>query len=172
MMGSGGMVVMDETACMVDVAKYFLRFLQDESCGKCVPCRLGVDRMLEILTDISAGRGRMEQLETLKELAWTVSAGSLCALGKTAANPVLSTLRYFADEYEAHIKDKRCAAGVCTSLARYAIDTELCTQCGACLDECPHLAIVEGDEYHIDEDLCQLCGLCADTCPSEAIARV
>ena len=147
MMGSGGMVVMDESACMVDVAKYFLNFLKDESCGKCVPCRLGTDRMLEILTDITEGRGRTEQLDTLKDLAWTMSVGSLCALGKTAPNPVLSTLRYFEDEYEAHIKDQRCPAGVCTALVKYEIDQDLCTQCGSCLDACPQGAIGEGDAY-------------------------
>ncbi len=124
MMGSGGMVVMDESACMVDVARYFLKFLQDESCGKCVPCRVGTDRMLEILTDFAEGRGTMEQLDILQELAWTVSVGSLCALGKTAPNPVLSTLRYFQNEYEAHIKEQRCPAGVCRALVRYVIDPE------------------------------------------------
>ena len=119
MMGSGGMVVLDDTACMVDVAKYFLTFLQDESCGKCVPCRIGVSRMLEIVTDICEGRGTMEQLDLLDDLAWTISVGSLCALGKTAPNPVLSTLKYFRDEYEAHIEDKQCPACVCRALFRY-----------------------------------------------------
>ncbi len=151
MMGSGGMVVMVDTACMVDVAKYFLAFLKDESCGQCSPCRIGIDRMLEILTDISEGRGTMEQLDTLRELAWTVSVGSLCALGKTSPNPVLSTLRYFADEYEAHIKDHRCPAGVCRSLVRYEIDMDQCAQCGQCYDVCPHGAIVDDDGYRIDQ---------------------
>jgi NADH-quinone oxidoreductase subunit F len=172
MMGSGGMVVMDDSACMVDVARYFLGFLKDESCGKCVPCRLGTDRMLEILTDISEGRGRMEQLDTLRDLAWTMSVGSLCALGKTAANPVLSTLRYFPDEYEAHIKDHHCPAGVCTSLSRYVIDTDLCAQCGACFEECPHGAVIEDDGYRIDQALCARCGLCAEACPADAISRI
>ena len=172
MMGSGGMVVMDDSACMVDVAKYFMAFLKDESCGKCVPCRLGTDRMLEILTDITQGRGSMEQLDTLNDLAWTMSVSSLCALGKTAPNPVLSTLRYFADEYEAHIKEGRCPAGVCTALAHYEIDPDLCTMCGTCVDTCPQGAIFEDDAFRIDPDLCEDCGICADACPSEAISRV
>ena len=172
MMGSGGMVVMDDSACMVDVAKYFMAFLKDESCGKCVPCRLGTDRMLEILTDITEGRGTMEQLDTLKDLAWTMSVSSLCALGKTAPNPVLSTLRYFADEYEAHINERRCPAGVCTALARYEIDPDLCTMCGTCVDTCPQGAIFEDDAYRIDADLCEGCGICVDSCLSEAISRV
>ena len=171
MMGSGGMVVMDTSACMVDVARYFMKFLQEESCGKCTPCRLGTDRMLEILTDITEGRGSMEQLETLKDLAWTMSVGSLCALGKTAPNPVLSTLRYFADEYEAHIKDKRCPAGVCTALFTFDIDPDLCTMCGSCADACPHGAIFEDDAFRIVPELCQRCGICVETCPSEAISR-
>jgi NADH:ubiquinone oxidoreductase subunit F (NADH-binding)/(2Fe-2S) ferredoxin/Pyruvate/2-oxoacid:ferredoxin oxidoreductase delta subunit len=172
MMGSGGMVVMDESACMVDVAKYFLKFLKEESCGKCVPCRLGTDRMLEILTDITEGRGNAGQLDTLKDLAWTMSVGSLCALGKTAPNPVLSTLRYFEDEYQAHIKDHRCPAGVCMALVKYEIDQDLCAQCGACLDTCPQGAISEDDATRIEPALCEGCGICAESCPSEAIRRV
>jgi NAD-dependent dihydropyrimidine dehydrogenase PreA subunit len=113
----------------------------------------------------------MEQLETLKDLAWTMAAGSLCALGKTAPNPVLSTLRYFQDEYEAHIKDQRCPAGVCRALLRYSIDPELCTQCGSCAGVCPHGAIVEAKDYRIDQALCERCGICADDCPAEAIRR-
>jgi len=173
MMGSGGMVVMDESACMVDVARYFMAFLKDESCGKCVPCRIGTDRMFEILTDFTEGRGTMEQLETLKDLAWTVSAGSLCALGKTAPNPVLSTLRYFQGEYEAHIKDRRCPAGVCKALVvGFVIDQDACVQCGACFEECPHGAVIEDDGYRIDQGLCEHCGLCVDACLSEAISKV
>ncbi|MBN1344309.1 MAG: 4Fe-4S binding protein [Phycisphaerae bacterium] len=172
MMGSGGMVVMDESACMVDVARYFLKFLQDESCGKCVPCRLGIDRMLEILTDVAEGRGRLDQLDLLDELAWTVSVGSLCALGKTAPNPVLSTLRYFRDEYEAHINEKRCPAGVCRALVRYRIDPDLCAQCGECVEACPHGAISQNGEMTIDETRCQKCGICQETCPTDAISRI
>ncbi len=172
MMGSGGMVVMDESACMVDVAKYFLHFLKEESCGKCVPCRLGTDRMLEILTDITEGRGNTGQLDTLKDLAWTMSVGSLCALGKTAPNPVLSTLRYFEDEYQAHIKDHRCPAGVCKSLVKYEIDPDLCAMCGTCADACSQGAIFEDDAYRIDPALCEGCGVCVESCPSEAISRV
>ncbi|OFW55782.1 MAG: NADH dehydrogenase [Actinobacteria bacterium RBG_16_64_13] len=172
MMGSGGMVVMDDSACMVDVARYFLKFLKDESCGKCVPCRVGTDRMLEILADFAEGRGTMEQLDTLKDLAWAVGAGSLCALGKTAPNPVLSTLRYFHDEYEAHIRDRRCPAGVCRALARYVIDPDLCADCGQCVEACPHGAILEADVYQIDQTLCEQCGLCAETCVVGAISRV
>jgi ferredoxin len=114
----------------------------------------------------------MEQLDTLQDLAWTMSVSSLCALGKTAPNPVLSTLRYFADEYEAHIKEHRCPAGVCTALARYEIDPDLCTMCGTCVDVCPQCAVFEDDAYRIDPELCEGCGICADACLSEAISRV
>ena len=171
MVGSGGMVVMDGRTCMVDVAKYFLSFLQDESCGKCVPCRLGVDRMLEIVTDISEGRGRPEQLDILEELAETVAETSLCALGKTAPNPVLSTLRYFRDEYEAHISEKNCPAGVCRELIRYEIDKEKCTGCGVCRSACPHGAATgEKKEPHtINPQLCTKCGICHDECKFDAV---
>lgn len=172
MIGSGGIVVMDEKTCMVDVAKYFLTFLQDESCGKCVPCRLGIDRMLEIITDITEGRGRPEQIDLLKELAETVAHTSLCGLGKTAPNPVLSTLRYFPEEYEAHINEKRCPAGVCQALIKYEIDDEKCKGCGICLDACPHDAIKgEKKEIHtIDQDTCQKCGICIEECKLDAIS--
>ena len=171
MVGSGGMVVMDEETCMVDVARYFLTFLQDEACGKCVPCRLGIDRMLEIVTDITEGRGSAKQISLLKELAGTVGETALCALGKTAANPVLSTLRYFPDEYEAHVSQKKCPAGVCQALITYAIDPEKCTGCGVCMRECPHEAISgEKKEVHaIDPQLCQKCGICRSECSFDAI---
>jgi NADH:ubiquinone oxidoreductase subunit F (NADH-binding)/NAD-dependent dihydropyrimidine dehydrogenase PreA subunit len=171
MVGSGGMVVMDERTCMVDVAKYFLEFLQDESCGKCVPCRIGISRMLEIVEDIAAGRGRPEQLDLLEDLAETVAETSLCALGKTAPNPVLSTLRYFRDEYEAHVNEKRCPAGVCRPLIKFVIDAEKCKGCGACIKACPQGAIQgEAKQPHaIDGQLCQRCGACVDACKFEAI---
>ena len=172
MIGSGGMVVMDEKTCMVDVAKYFLTFLQDESCGKCVPCRLGIDRMLEIVTDISEGRGTIAQLGLLKELAETVKETSLCGLGKTAPNPVLSTLRYFAEEYEAHINHRICPAGVCQALITYAVDTEKCSGCGVCKRNCPNEAIqgTKKQPHSIDISRCSKCGICASECKFDAIS--
>jgi NADH-quinone oxidoreductase subunit F len=174
MVGSGGMVVMDEASCMVDVAKYFLNFLQDESCGKCVPCRLGIDRMLEIITDITEGRGRPEQLPLLEELADTVSQTALCGLGKTAPNPVISTLRYFRPEYEAHIKEKKCAAGVCKALITYSIDPDKCNGCGICLRGCVYKAITGSKKqpHIIDTRLCQKCGICRSECKFDAIRVV
>jgi ferredoxin len=171
MVGSGGMVVMDEGSCMVDVAKYFLTFLQDESCGKCVPCRLGIDRMLEIITDITEGRGRPEQINLLEELADTVSQTALCGLGKTAPNPVLSTLRYFRQEYEAHINEGRCPAGVCKAMISYSIDPDKCTGCGTCLRGCVTKAITgEKKQPHvINPDLCIKCGICRSECKFDAI---
>ncbi|MCJ7604844.1 MAG: NAD(P)H-dependent oxidoreductase subunit E [Dehalococcoidales bacterium] len=171
MMGSGGMVVMDESSCMVDVAKYFLTFLQDESCGKCLPCRVGIDRMLEIITDITEGRGRPEQLDLLEELGDTISQTALCGLGKTAPNPVLSTLRYFRNEYEAHIYDQECPAGVCKALITYSIDPEKCFGCGACLRSCAHNAITgnKKEPHVLDASLCQKCGICLSECIFDAI---
>ena len=171
MVGSGGMVVMDGSSCMVDVAKYFLTFLQDESCGLCVPCRLGIDRMLEIITDITEGRAITEQIYLLEDLADTVTQTALCGLGKTAANPVLSTLRYFREEYEAHIDNKKCPAGVCKALIEYSIDTEKCNGCGVCLRSCAYGAITGNKkEVHIiNTDLCQKCGICRSECKFEAI---
>ena len=171
MVGSGGIVVMDEDTCMVDVAKYFLTFLQDESCGKCVPCRLGIDRMLEIVTDVTEGRGKPEDIDLLEDLAWTVSETSLCALGKTAANPVLSTLRYFRDEYDVHIHQQKCPAGVCQALITYRIDPELCTGCGVCMRECPHGAVSgeKKEPHEIDLALCEKCGICKSSCKFDAI---
>jgi NADH-quinone oxidoreductase subunit F len=171
MIGSGGMVVMDEGSCMVDVARYFLAFLQDESCGKCVPCRMGIDRMLEIVTDITEGRGTPKKLALLEELAETVSLTSLCGLGKTAPNPVLTTLRYFRSEYEAHIKHKKCPAGVCKSLITYSIDVEKCTGCGVCLKGCAYGAVTgkKKQPHAIDKALCQKCGICRSECKFDAV---
>jgi NADH:ubiquinone oxidoreductase subunit F (NADH-binding) len=171
MVGSGGMVVMNEDTCMVDVAKYFLTFLQDESCGKCVPCRLGIDRMLEIITDITEGNGTPQQISLLEELGATVSQTALCGLGKTAANPVLSTLRYFRDEYETHISEKKCPAGVCQALVTYKVDPEKCTCCGICKRGCPHKAIIgkKKQVHAINLDLCQKCGICKSECDFDAI---
>ncbi|MFC1926384.1 NADH-ubiquinone oxidoreductase-F iron-sulfur binding region domain-containing protein [Chloroflexota bacterium] len=174
MIGSGGMVVMDEETCMVDVAKYFLTFLQDESCGKCLPCRLGIDRMLEIITDITEGRGKPGQLDLLEELADTVSQTALCGLGRTAPNPVLSTLRYFRPEYEAHISEKKCPAGVCKTLITYSINPDKCTGCGVCIGMCMHGAITgkKKEAHVIDTKLCQKCGICRSECKFDAIQVV
>ncbi len=171
MMGSGGMIVMDENTCMVDMARYFLDFLQDESCGKCFPCREGIKRMFEIVTNIISGQGKEEDLELLQELAVTIKDFSLCGLGLTAPNPVLSTLRYFRDEYEAHVRDKRCPAGICKDLIEYSILEDKCTGCGACLKLCPQQAIRgELKKLHIiDSFKCIRCGVCRDACPYEAV---
>jgi NADH-quinone oxidoreductase subunit F len=168
MMGSGGMIVMDDTTCMVDVARYFLNFLSDESCGKCVPCREGIHRMLEILNRICAGEGRKGDIELLEEIAVAVQTSALCALGTTAPNPVLSTLRYFRDEYEAHIKEKRCPAGVCKALIAYYIQPEKCKGCMICLRNCPVGAISGGKrEVHvIQQNKCTKCGTCFEVCPA------
>jgi NADH:ubiquinone oxidoreductase subunit F (NADH-binding)/(2Fe-2S) ferredoxin/NAD-dependent dihydropyrimidine dehydrogenase PreA subunit len=166
-MGSGGMIVMDEDTCMVDVARYFLNFLADESCGKCVPCREGIRQMLKILTDISEGKGRESDIELLEELADAVRSAALCALGRTAPNPVLSTIRYFRDEYEAHIKEKRCPAYVCKELVSYYIDPDKCEACMICLRQCPAEAIIGGrNQIHvIDQEKCTKCGTCFEVCP-------
>jgi len=171
MMGSGGMIVMDETTCMVDVARYFLNFLREESCGKCVPCREGIERSLEILNRICAGEGTAEDISLLEELADFLRGFSLCALGQTAPNPVLSTLRYFREEYEAHIFDKKCPAGVCRALIEYYIDPQACTGCGACIRPCPQEAISgEKKQPHtINVELCIKCGACRDVCRFDAV---
>jgi NADH:ubiquinone oxidoreductase subunit F (NADH-binding)/NAD-dependent dihydropyrimidine dehydrogenase PreA subunit/(2Fe-2S) ferredoxin len=171
MMGSGGMVVMDEDTCMVNVAKFFLNFTKDESCGKCTPCREGIKRMLEILDDISKGKGEESDLELLESLAKVVKDASLCALGGTAPNPVLTTLRYFRNEYEAHIKDKKCPAHICPDLIRYSINKEKCTGCGLCLKECPQKAI-SGEKkkpHSIDKNKCIKCGICYEVCKFDAV---
>ncbi len=171
MMGSGGMIVMDEDTCMVDVARYFLEFLKDESCGKCVPCREGTKRMWEILTDICEGRGKEGNIELLEELSTVLTDSSLCAFGRTAPNPVLSTIRYFRDEYEAHIKEKKCPAGVCRELIQYSIDVDKCTGCGMCANVCPKEAISgeKGKPHVLNQDECIKCGTCREVCKFDAI---
>ncbi|MCF7936265.1 MAG: NADH-quinone oxidoreductase subunit NuoF [Synergistales bacterium] len=172
-MGSGGLVVMDEDTCMVDVSKFFLEFTQRESCGKCIPCREGTKQMLLLLEKITAGRGTMEDLDHLEELAHMVKEMSLCGLGQTAPNPVLTTLRYFRDEYEAHIRDKHCPAGACGALIRYEIDPERCRKCGLCAKECP-VDCIAGDRktpYVIDQERCIKCGSCLEVCPFGAVLK-
>ncbi|MFZ2448047.1 MAG: NADH-ubiquinone oxidoreductase-F iron-sulfur binding region domain-containing protein [Syntrophobacteraceae bacterium] len=171
MMGSGGMIVMDEDTCMVDVARYFLNFLNEESCGKCVPCRMGVKRMHEIVTGICEGKGKPEDLELLEELAVTIKEAALCGLGKSAPNPVLSTLKYFRHEYDAHVNDKTCPAKVCKALIHFEIDMDKCKGCGLCRKKCPAKAIIGAKkECHcIDDELCARCGICADTCKFKAV---
>jgi len=167
-MGSGGMIVMDEDTCMVDIARYYTAFLNDESCGKCLSCRKGTQKMHEILTDISGGKGNEGDIELLEELALVTKETSLCGLGQTAANPVLSTLRYFRDEYEAHIKEKRCPAGVCKALISYYIEPEKCQACMICLRNCPVEAITGGKGlvHIIEHDKCIKCGVCLEVCPT------
>lgn len=174
MMGSGGMIVMDEDSCMVDVARYFLDFLAFESCGKCVPCREGIRQMLKILNRICDGKGKEGDIELLESLADVLKDASLCALGQTAANPVMSTIKYFRDEYEAHIKGKRCPAGVCKSLVSYYIVPEKCQACGICLRECPVGAIAgeKGIVHVIDQSKCTKCGSCIEVCPAKFDAVV
>ncbi|MFW6386922.1 MAG: NADH-quinone oxidoreductase subunit NuoF [Bacillota bacterium] len=174
MMGSGGMVVMDDSTCMVDVARFFLDFTQSESCGKCTPCREGTKRMLEILNRICDGEGKESDLLLLEQLGNHIKDTALCALGGSAPNPVLSTLRYFRNEYEAHVNDNKCPAGVCTALASaYVIDEETCVGCGVCAKVCPVDAISgkQKGTFIIDEDVCISCGACAEKCPVDAISQ-
>ncbi len=173
MMGSGGLIVMDEDNCMVDVAKFFLDFTVDESCGKCPPCRIGTKRMLEILERITDGKGKPGDIEKLVELGESIKAGALCGLGKTAPNPVLSTIKYFRDEYEAHIYDKRCPAGHCQQLLVYEVIPSKCIGCGMCKRVCPADAITgeKKQPHHIDPDKCIKCGACVETCKFGAIKR-
>lgn len=172
-MGSGGMVVLDDTSCMVNTAKFFLEFTQAESCGKCTPCRIGTKRMLEILHRITSGHGKEGDIELLEELGQYIRASSLCGLGMTAPNPVLSTIKYFRDEYEAHIRDKKCPAAVCRDLITYYIMEDLCTGCGACKRACPADAIrgVRKSPHKIDTEICIKCGTCFDVCKFKAIKK-
>ncbi len=174
MIGSGGLVVMNDKSCMVEVARFFMNFTQNESCGKCVPCREGTKRMLELLTDITEGRGTMEHIELLEELAQTISETALCGLGKTAASPVISTLKYFRDEYIAHVVDKKCPAGQCKALINYQIDSSLCKGCTKCARMCPVGAISGSvkEPHVIDQSVCIKCGTCKDGCNFNAIKEV
>ena len=172
MMGSGGMIVMDEGTCMVDIARYFINFLEGESCGKCVPCREGLKRMGQLLTGITEGKGKEEDIKLLEELSSLLVDGSLCALGSTASNPVLSTTRYFRDEYQAHIEEKRCPAKVCKALITYRIDQEKCPNCGRCVKACPVQAITpvaKKKPVILDKEKCIRCGACYDACRLDAV---
>jgi NADP-reducing hydrogenase subunit HndC len=181
MMGSGGLIVMDEDNCMVDIAKFFLEFTVDESCGKCTPCRIGTRRMLDILTRITEGKGEEGDIEKLEELANNIKATALCGLGQTAPNPVLSTIRYFRDEYEAHIREKRCPAGACKNLMSYVIELDKCIGCGLCAKQCPVNAITRLDPadypdrklapFTIDASKCIKCGACVASCRKLAIIK-
>ena len=173
MMGSGGLIVMDESTCMVDLARFFLDFTVDESCGKCPPCRIGTKRMHEILVRITEGKGEPEDLEKLEILAKNIKASALCGLGQSAPNPVLSTLRYFRDEYMAHVVEKKCPAGVCKSMVKFIIDTDVCKRCSICKKGCPTGAI-SGDKntpFVIDQDKCINCGVCMEKCPFKSILK-
>ncbi len=173
MMGSGGLIVMDEDNCMVDIAKFFLEFTVDESCGKCPPCRIGTKRMLEILERITEGKGEAGDIEKLEVLAKNIKASALCGLGQTAPNPILSTLRYFRDEYEAHVFDKKCPSGVCKSMMKYTVDASKCKCCGICAKACP-VGCIKGEKkvpYVIDNAKCAKCGICMEKCPFKAITK-
>jgi NAD-dependent dihydropyrimidine dehydrogenase PreA subunit len=170
-MGSGGMIVMDHRDCVVDVARYFLRFLQEESCGKCLPCRLGLKGMQEFLDNFSRGQGSLEDIDELKSLAQAIVDGSLCGLGGTAPNPVLTSIRYFRDVYLAHIRDHKCPAGVCRDLITYRVDPKACNGCTLCARNCPQECISgkKKKPHAIDSSHCIRCGACLDVCPVGAV---
>ncbi|MBQ3005863.1 MAG: 4Fe-4S binding protein, partial [Clostridia bacterium] len=169
MMGSGGLIVMDEDNCMVDIAKFFLDFTVDESCGKCAPCRIGTKRMMELLEKITDGKATLEDIDKLEELAHYIKENSLCGLGQTAPNPVLSTLKFFKDEYIAHVVDKKCPAGVCKALLNYKIDPDKCIGCTLCARVCPVGAIsgTVKQPHVIDTEKCIKCGACMDKCKKQ-----
>jgi NADH-quinone oxidoreductase subunit F len=171
MMGSGGVIVMDDRTCMVEVARYYTKFLADESCGKCTPCREGLRRMLEILTCLTNGKGQEGDIQRLEEIGVTMKEAALCGLGKSAPNPVLSTIKYFRDEYEAHLKDKTCPAGICPELTCFVISEKNCKSCGLCAKACPVEAIsgAKGKPYYIDEKACISCGSCRNVCAFGAV---
>ena len=173
MMGSGGLIVMDEDNCMVDIAKFFLEFIIDESCGKCTACRIGTKRLYEMLDKITKGQGTLEDLDKIEELCRYIKANALCGLGQSAPNPVLSTLTHFRDEYVAHVVDKRCPAGVCKELLTYTIDPDKCKGCTLCARNCPVGAITgKAKEAHvIDPDKCIKCGVCMSNCKFDAISK-
>jgi len=173
MMGSGGLIVMDEDTCMVDIAKFFLEFTVDESCGKCAPCRIGTKRLLEILEKITSGKGTLEDIDKLEELCYSIKDSAFCGLGQTAPNPILSTLKYFRDEYVAHVVDKKCPAGVCKALLSYVIEPDKCKGCSLCAKKCP-VGAISGEiknPFTIDTDKCIKCGVCMDSCKFGAIVK-
>ena len=172
-MGSGGLIVLDETTCMVDLARYFLNFTQNESCGKCTFCRVGTKRMLEILERITIGKGKENDVDILQDLAYKISKNSLCGLGQSAPNPVLTTIKYFREEYEAHIHDKKCPSHSCSALIDYSIDEVNCKGCGLCIKVCSSNAITGSKKavHYINQELCIKCGRCFDVCNLDAVIK-